>query len=396
MELAAIGATPKGGVNRQALTPEEAEARRLLVRWVAALPITPLYDAAGNLFLRLEGSNPALPPVLTGSHIDSQPTGGKFDGSFGVLAGLEALQAIIEADLRPKRTIEVVAWMNEEGSRFAPGMMGSEAFTSARSIEEILAVEDAAGVRVADALPSVLAATPEAQERPLGFPLFTFVEAHIEQGPELERQGKQIGVVTGIQGSRRFRVRVTGEEAHAGTTRRSERKDALIAAIAMVRGLDEAMLDPQDDVRFTVGLFEVTPNAPSVIPGSAYFSIDLRHWNAAALSDLGDQVEPICRAYAGPCTVEVSEIAKAVPLDFQPLVPSTIRAAAEILGFEPVEMYSAAGHDARQLHYVCPTGMIFVPCKDGLSHNELESAEPEDLYAGTCVLAEVLLQLAEA
>ena len=395
MDLAAIGATPKGGVNRQALTPEEAEARRLLVDWAAELGLISFSDAAGNLFLRLEGLDPTLAPVLTGSHIDSQPTGGKFDGSFGVLAGLEALQAIILSGVSPNRAIEVVAWMNEEGSRFSPGMMGSEAFTGARSLDDILAVRDAAGQRVAEALPAVLGATPETQERPLGFPVHAFVEAHIEQGPELERQGRQIGVVTGIQGSRRFRVRVNGAEAHAGTTRRRERKDALHAAIAMVRALDEAMRDPEDDVLFTVGLFEVTPNAPSVVPGGAYFSIDLRHWNAETLSRLGDRVAQICRDHAAPCEVEVKEIANAAPLEFAPSVQGRIRSAAVALGFDPLDIYSAAGHDARQLHYVCPTGMIFVPCKDGLSHNEAESAEPEHLYAGTCVLAEVLLQLAE-
>ena len=395
MELAAIGATEKGGVNRQALTAEEAEARRLLVRWGRELGLVPLVDAAGNLFLRLPGTEPDAAPVLTGSHIDTQPTGGKFDGSFGVLAGLEAVEAMIEAGHAPRRPVEVVAWMNEEGSRFAPGMMGSEAFAGLRALDAILGVEDADGISVAEALPSVLGATPEAEQRPLGFPVAAFVEAHIEQGPELELNGKTIGVVTGIQGVRRFRVRVLGEEAHAGTAPRRARKDALSAAVAMIAALENEIHDTEDQVRFTVGLFKVTPNAPSVVASEVLFSIDLRHWDGAVLTDLGDRILPVCRARARPCGVSVSEIASAPPLDFEAKVPDCIRGVVDALDMPAMDIYSGAGHDARQLHYVCPTGMIFVPCKDGLSHNELESAEPEDLHAGARVLADVLALLAD-
>ncbi|MFT4987912.1 MAG: N-carbamoyl-L-amino-acid hydrolase, partial [Acidimicrobiales bacterium] len=237
MELAAIGATPKGGVNRQALTAEEIDARRLLVTWAIELGLQVFTDDIGNLFLRLEGTEPELAPVLTGSHIDTQPTGGKFDGAYGVLAGIEAVQAIIEADVRTRRAIEVVAWLNEEGSRFAPGMMGSEAFAKLRDLEVMLDVEDRDGVSVRQVLPGALAATPDAIHRPVGFPVAAFVESHIEQGPELERLEKTIGVVTGIQGVRRIRVGVTGEEAHAGTTQRASRRDALEESSRMVAAL---------------------------------------------------------------------------------------------------------------------------------------------------------------
>ena len=216
---------------------------------------------AANLFLRLEGSAADAAPVLSGSHIDSQPTGGKFDGSFGVLAALEAVTVMAEHNLRPRRPIEVVAWMNEEGSRFSPGMMGSEAFSGRRPLDQILAVTDADGARTGDALTALLAADPGVPSRPLGFPVHAFIEAHIEQGPILERAGLPIGVVSGMQGSRRFRIKVSGSAAHAGTTPRVERRDAVMAAARMIAALHDLMADPED-VMFTVGMIRVRPNAP--------------------------------------------------------------------------------------------------------------------------------------
>jgi N-carbamoyl-L-amino-acid hydrolase len=395
MALAAFGRTPRGGVNRQALSAEEIAARAALLDWGRAIGLEPSTDAIGNLFLRLPGRDPRAAPVVTGSHIDSQPTGGRFDGAFGVLAGLEALEAMVEEGVRPRRSIDLVAWTNEEGSRFAPGMMGSEAFAGVRPLEQILAVADADGVTVAEALRQVRAAAPELPERPLGFPVAAYVEAHIEQGPELEAQGVPVGVVTGIQGTRRFRVDVVGEAAHAGTAPRRVRKDALSAAVAMVRSLEATMWDEADVVRFTVGLFRVEPNAPSVVPARVHFSVDLRHPDGGVLADLGDRIQPLCESSKGPCAVRVREIARAEPLTFPPEIRSRIRSAAAALGIAHRDLCSAAGHDARQLHGVCPAGMIFVPCKDGLSHNEAESAEPGHLGAGARVLAEVLLGLAD-
>ncbi|NNC66340.1 MAG: hydantoinase/carbamoylase family amidase, partial [Gammaproteobacteria bacterium] len=215
MVLGQIGATDKGGVCRLALTDEETRARRLLIEWAREIGLAVYTDEISNLFFRLEGSDPSAEPVVTGSHIDTQPTGGKFDGAFGVVAGFEAVQAIVESGLTPTRPIEIVAWLNEEGSRFSPGMMGSEAFAGRRPLEQILAVTDADGVRTADALERTLAAFPDLPRRDLGFPVAAFIEAHIEQGPVLEQKGVPVGVVTGIQGSRRFRVEVKGEDGHA-------------------------------------------------------------------------------------------------------------------------------------------------------------------------------------
>lgn len=393
MELARIGATANGGVDRQALSPEEFEARALLAEWAAELGCAVLVDDAANLFVRREGADPAAAPVLTGSHIDSQPTGGKFDGAFGVLAGLEALQALDSTGARTRRPIEVVAWLNEEGSRFAPGMMGSEAFAGLRGLAEIAEVRDRAGARVGDLLPAALAATPGAARRPVGFPVAAFVEAHIEQGPELERRGRTIGVVTGIQGVRRMRVRVVGEEAHAGTTPRAVRRDALWEAARAVAALHEA-LHVDDDVRFTVGMMDVRPNVPSVVASEVLFSLDIRHPDDAVLADLEARVAPVCAAAAAACRAEAWTIAGASTVWFDEAVAGEIEAAAGALGVSHMRLFSGAGHDARQLASVCPTGMIFVPCENGVSHNEAENAAPGDLAAGARVLVETLVRLA--
>lgn len=393
MALARHGATPAGGVNRQALSAEEVAARRELMTWALPLGLACFTDAAGNFFLRLEGREPQAAPVLSGSHLDSQPTGGKFDGAYGVLAALEVVQAMVECGHRPRRSIEVVAWMNEEGSRFAPGMMGSAAFSGAAPLSEILPVSDAQGTSVEQALKIVSDAFPTLPLRPVQRPVAAYVEAHIEQGPVLEREGLSVGVVSGIQGKRTFRVTVTGEEAHAGTSRLGERKDALLAATAMIQALAREMRDPADVVKFTVGRLEIRPNAPSVVAGGAIFSIDLRHPVEDTLRTLGDRVAPICDTHAAPCTAKVEELVTAMPLEFPAQIRDQIRAAAARVELRTMELPSAAGHDARYLHAVCPSGMIFVPCKDGISHNEAESATPEDLYDGVRVLAETLVAL---
>ena len=393
LKLAEYGATPAGGVNRQAFSDEEIAARATLVAWAKAAGLTARHDSLANLFFRLEGRDAGAPPVLSGSHIDSQPTGGKFDGSFGVLAALEAVTAVAACGERPRRSIEVVVWMNEEGSRFSPGMMGSEAFTGQRPLDDILAVADANGVVVRDAVARALAADAGVASGPLGFPVHVFIEAHIEQGPILERDGLPIGVVSGIQGSRRFRVTVTGEASHAGTTPRAVRKDAVLAAARMINALAGLTAEP-DDVMFTVGLLRVSPNAPSVVPEQAYFSIDLRHPDNKVLADLGNAITSCCVREKGPCALDVREIAGAPSLDFPSRVRQRIGDAAERLGLGWCDVYSAAGHDARQLHYQCDSGMIFVPCRGGISHNESEWVEPDHLIAGARVLTDVLWSIA--
>jgi N-carbamoyl-L-amino-acid hydrolase len=396
MALARHGATADGGVDRQALSPEERSTWRELIDWASELGLRASTDAAGNLFLRLDGAQPELAPVLSGSHLDSQPTGGRFDGVYGVLAALEAVQAIVESGTRLRRPIEIVAWMNEEGSRFVPGMTGSAAFTGAMALDDVLALRDGRGFSMAEGLAALHSAFRELPLRELPRPVASYVEAHIEQGPVLEREGYPVGVVTGIQGKRTFRVTVRGEEAHAGTSTRRERKDALLAATRMIQALAAMTHDDEDVTRFTVGRLDVMPNAPSVVPAQVVFSIDLRHVESAVLARLGDRVAEVCAAEAPPCSVEVAELTSAMSLRFPEAMTGLIRDTARALGIRAMDIHSAAGHDARFLHRVCPTGMIFVPCAAGISHSPRESAKPDDLAAGARVLVTTLVALANA
>jgi N-carbamoyl-L-amino-acid hydrolase len=395
MALAEFGARPDGGVDRQALTETEIAARAHLVAIGRSLGLEPATDPAANLFLRLPGREPDLPPVVAGSHIDSQPTGGKFDGAYGVLAALEAVQAIQATSRRPRRSIEVVAWTNEEACRFAPGMTGSDLFTQVKTLADVASIRDAAGISLGDAIAAVLAADRGVARLPLGRPVAAFVEPHIEQGPVLEREGIPIGVVSGIQGTRRYRVRVSGQAAHAGTAERAERRDALMAAVRMIAAIDHAASEP-DDIKLTVGMLQVTPNAPSVVPSEVLFSIDLRHPDNDVVDAVHVAIRRIVEEKRGACAVALQQIQHNPSLEFSPAIRSLIATAARDLAIAHRAIPSAAGHDARQLHYVCPTGMIFVPCREGISHNPAEWAEPADLTAGARILADVLWNLAEA
>lgn len=394
MALARHGALPAGGVNRQALSREEIAARAEIVGWAQTIGLVPSTDAAANLFLRLPGADGNLAPVLVGSHIDTQPTGGKFDGAYGFLAGLEVAEAMRSAGIQPRRSVDVVAWMNEEGSRFAPGMMGSAVFSGARQLSEILDLKDASGIRVKQALDQVLGAEPSLPSRRLGWKPYAFLEAHIEQGPILELERKTIGVVSGIQGKRTFRVEVNGEENHAGTSPRAVRRDALVTAINIARALQDTLWDQDDIVRFTIGMFSVAPNVPSVVPGRVTFSIDLRHPDAATLTILGDLVIALCQQHRLRCNVNVRELLHDPPLEFPQRLRGHLTNIADALHIPSMPIASGAGHDARYLHYICPTAMIFIPCKNGISHNEAESIEKEHATAGARVLAEAVLALA--
>jgi N-carbamoyl-L-amino-acid hydrolase len=395
MELARFGATPKGGIDRPALSDAEVAARAELMRWGSAIGLSPFIDDAANLFLRFPGTDDNLPPVLIGSHLDSQPTGGKFDGAFGVLAALESVEAIMAAGLRPRRPIEVVSWMNEEGSRFAPGMMGSAVFSGKRQLAEIERISDKAGITVAAELQKVRAAEAHVPRRPCGFPVTAFLEAHIEQGPILERENKAIGVVSGIQGKQTFSVEIDGEENHAGTSPRGARRDALVAAVDVVQALHAAIWDRDDIVRFTIGMFNVTPNVPSVVPSRVVFSLDLRHPDGDTLRKLGDAIPDTCRQAAGRCDITVTKLLHDPPLEFPAAIRGRLRSIARELAIPHMDIASGAGHDARYLHYFCPTGMIFIPCKDGISHNEAESVAPDHVTAGARVLAEAAFELAD-
>ncbi len=392
-EMAKIGATPGGGVNRAALTPEDAKAQLQLARWATDLGLFVTRDAIGNLFLRLEGTRTDLSPVLSGSHIDSQPTGGKFDGIYGVIAALEAVQAIVESGCAVSRSVEVVAWVNEEGSRFAPSMMGSGVYAGLRSLDAALHLVDAEGVSVKAALQQLEPLFTSIPMRPMGLPIHRYIEAHIEQGPVLEKDGLEIGVVTGIQGKHTYKVTVTGEAAHAGTAPHKTRKDALLAAAGMVTALATELCDAQDITRFTVGRLNVYPNAPSVVPQEVVFSVDLRHPDRELLEQLSALVPEVCNRMAAPCSAHVERLYTAAPIEFDQRLQQNIEAAARDLGMTYRFMLSAAGHDAGPIQSKYPAGMIFVPSVSGITHNEAELTHPRDLTNGTQVLANVLWSL---
>ncbi|MCZ6862935.1 MAG: M20 family metallo-hydrolase [Alphaproteobacteria bacterium] len=394
MEMATHGATDNGGVNRQALSNEDIAARALLRSWGAELGLQASVDAIGNLFLRLPGKREDAAPILSGSHLDSQPCGGKFDGSYGVLAALEGVEAMRSAGIEPVRSVEIVAWTNEEGSRFAPGMMGSTVFAGARDLDRVLAVRGKDGTSVGEALARMLEVESDLPRRKLGVRPAAFIEAHIEQGPVLEAEGRIVGVVKGIAGKRVFGVSVTGEKGHAGTVPQRRRKDAMIAAARMVAAIDDALAAKGEDVKFTVGRFEVEPNAPSVIPSEVRFSIDLRHPDANSLTKLGDWIGNLCEENRRNCEVTVDELSHDPPLDFPEPMRAFIGASSTTLGIPSMEIYSGSGHDARHLHYLCPTGMIFVPSRGGISHSEEEWTEPDHLADGARTLTVVLATLA--
>jgi beta-ureidopropionase / N-carbamoyl-L-amino-acid hydrolase len=394
-DMAKLGGTPKGGVNRQALSAEDAAARNLLGAWAQARGFATFTDAIGNLFVRRDGTDAKALPVLSGSHMDSQPTGGRFDGMYGVLAAFEALEALEDTGIRTKRPVMAVAWTNEEGSRFQPGAMGSAVFAGRNRLDEMLEVTDWKGVLLKDALAETLKAAPAPmRDGPPGFPLDHYVEAHIEQGPRLESEKKTIGVVTAIQGSRRYIVEIAGEEAHAGTTPRAARKDAFKAALRIAEAMYEATSDADDTLRFTIGRVDVSPGSPNTVPGRTAFTIDMRHPDETVLEAHEAKLAAIVAARAAPCTASIERVTAVPPTIFDSEVIDLVRAKANALNLANMDMPSGAGHDAMHIARLCPAGMIFVPCERGISHNEIENATPQDLAAGARVLAEVLAELA--
>ncbi len=395
MAMARIGAISGDGVNRACLTELDRQARRLLIDWAKQIDAKVSVDAAANLWFRCDGSDPHAPAVVTGSHMDTQPNGGRFDGIYGVIAGLEALTALHETNATLRRPIELVAWTNEEGGRFAPGCMGSMSWSGCRRIEEFADVLDPDNIRFADALAAHLSAEADLPRRPLGGKPHAYVEAHIEQGPRLESEGLDIGVVTGIQGSRWFTVTLTGETAHAGTTPLALRRDAVQDMVRAIAALNALMHDPQDVLRFTVGRITVEPNTSNSVANRASFTIDFRHPDRDVLLARGDAVAGVVQAAVRDAGVTVQETFHALPVAFSPMVVDAVEQAAAAHGCSHMRLPSGAFHDAQFAVPVCPTGMIFVPCRRGVSHNPAEYSEPGQLAVGTRVLTQTLAQLAD-
>ena len=394
MRMGMIGSVEETGVDRPCLSPGDREARRLLIGWAEAAGATVSVDEAGNLWLRREGTRPDAAAVLTGSHMDTQPRGGRFDGIWGVMAGLEVLSALHAANLRTARPIEVVAWTNEEGARFTPGCMGSMAWSGDTPLERFASVRDEAGISFGDALAEQLALESDLPRRALGGRPHSYVEAHIEQGPLLEAAGQQIGVVTAIQGSRWFTVTLEGASAHAGTAPVSMRRDAVQDAVRAITALNHLTHDPDDILRFTVGRIVVSPNSSNSVAGRVTFTIDLRHPDAATLTARGDAIADTVRAAVTSTAATVTEVFHVMPIDFDATVIDAVEQATVAEGASYRRMPSGAFHDAQFVAGICPSGMLFVPCRDGVSHNVAEYASPEHLATGTRVLARTLLALA--
>lgn len=395
MELGKIGATVKGGVCRLALTELDRQGRDLVTNWARAEGLTVTVDQIGNIFMRRAGRNNALPPVMTGSHIDTQPTGGKFDGNYGVLAGLEVMRTLNEHGVETEAPLEVAIWTNEEGSRFVPVMMGSGVFCGAFSLEHAYQAVDSNGRSVKEELKRI---GYIGDEVPGLHPIGAYFECHIEQGPVLEQAGRVLGVVPAVLGLTWYDCTVTGFESHAGPTPMAIRKDALqVATFVMQEVVAIANRYPPYG-RGTVGMVQVMPNSRNVIPGQVKFSIDLRNVSEDMLSqmnaDLTDYVNAL-QEQTG-VSIQLQQVSHFPPCPFHPVCIGAIREAVGLLGYSTMDVVSGAGHDAIYAARVAPSGMIFVPCKDGVSHNEIEDAQPSHLEAGANVLLQVMLNVASS
>lgn len=389
MEMAKIDALPNGGSGRLTLTDGDRKARDLFTSWCEAAGCTVTLDRLGNMFARRPGRNNALPPIGIGSHLDTQPHGGKFDGVYGVLAGLEVVRTLNDHGIATDAPIEVINWTNEEGARFAPAMLCSGVYAGLFDLDFALSRADADGKLFEDELHRI----GYVGETPCGAHILgAFLEAHIEQGPILENNNEIIGIVKGGQGQRWYDVIVTGRDAHSGSTPMQGRRDALVAASKIVLAVQEIAMTYGPDAVGTVGEMHVSPNSRNTIPGEVRFTIDLRNIDDQVLSRMDADLRTAVASIA-TADIDLQMIWHNPPVTFDQECVNALGQAAEDMNYPRREMVSGAGHDACQIARKVPTAMVFVPCKDGLSHNEAESAEPDHLEAGCNVLLQAALHL---
>ncbi|RFU48975.1 Zn-dependent hydrolase [Paraburkholderia sp. DHOC27] len=394
-QMAQIGATDKGGVSRLALTELDRASRDLFVSWAREAGCTVRIDRMGNIFARRAGRNPAAAPVLTGSHADTQPKGGRYDGIYGVLGALEVVRTLNDANISTEHPIDVVVWTNEEGSRFAPAMIGSGVFSGAYPLEYGLSRADSAGTTIEQALEGI---DYDGAEAVGGIDVHAVYELHIEQGAILERSGHTIGVVTGGQGQRWYELTLNGTNAHAGTTPMDLRRDALAGAARVITFVEELGRRYAPHGRATVGMIEARPNSRNTVPGECFFTVEFRHPDANVLAEmdaaLRDEVASI--AQRAGLTSQLAQIFEYAPVDFAAECIGAVRSAANALDYPHADIVSGAGHDACHLARVVPTGMIFVPCIDGISHNEAEAITQKWAEAGANVLLHAVMHSAGA
>ncbi|WP_321901882.1 M20 family metallo-hydrolase [Paraburkholderia tropica] len=390
--LASFGARDDGGVNRPALSADDLDARRYLIERAHALGCTVSVDACANLFVRRAGTE-ALAPVVTGSHIDTQPSGGKLDGCYGVLAGFEVLEALNDANAQTRRPLEVAIWTNEEGTRFAPGAMGSSAFVEPARMARYLDARDAQGVTLREALDAHQQAFPELAAHAAREAVHAFVELHIEQGPQLENADLPLAVVSGIQGVRWYAFHCTGVAAHAGTTPMPLRRDAMTLALALHAELDGiARRLGAEHTRVTFGRWNVEPNSINTIPSNVSFTVDFRHPDSTVLDAFDDAVHALAKRHEARLEALFSH----APVAFDAAVLATLDAACQALDAPATRLTSGAFHDAMYLAGHCPSAMLFVPSIGGISHNPVEATHPHHLVLGARALAHSLTTLCNA
>jgi N-carbamoyl-L-amino-acid hydrolase len=396
MTMAEIGATPAGGVNRQTLTDEDKRGRDLFRAWCEEAGLQVSVDRMGSMFARRPGADADQPPVMLGSHLDSQPTGGKFDGALGVLAALEVVRTLNDHGVATRAPVEVVNWTNEEGCRFPPAMIASGVFAGVFDLDYGLSRQNHAGRTIGDELRRIgYAGDQPVGQRQVG----ALFELHIEQGPILEAEGQRIGIVTGAQGARWYDCTVTGAETHAGAAPMEGRRDAMRAAAALLDDIYQIAHDRAPSGRATVGEFQAYPGSRNTVPGRVRFTVDLRHPDGGAMDAMDHALRAAferARGGSPKLAFQLDEIWYAPPVAFDPQCIEAVRQAAAGLGLSARAIVSGAGHDAVYMARVVPTAMIFVPCKDGISHAEVEYASPEACADGANVLLHAVLARAGA
>ncbi|MBK4992459.1 Zn-dependent hydrolase [Pseudomonas sp. S37] len=393
MDMAKVGPTAKGGNCRLALSKEDRDGRELFANWCREAGMSIQVDAIGNLFARLPGRNDALAPVVMGSHLDTQPKGGRFDGIYGVLAGLEVVRSLQDKGLQLERPLEIAVWTNEEGARFTPAMLGSAVFTGELPLAQALSSRDAEGVSVAEALEQ----TGYAGELPLGREFDAYFEAHIEQGPILEDAGLPVGLVTGGQAICWLDIEISGQAAHAGTTPMPLRRDSLFGVGEMITALEQLSRDFAPKGLVTVGQLQIARSSRNTIPGHVALTLDLRHHEDAAIADMEASARALIDQIATKrgLQVQISRHWLSPATPFDPACINAVRTAIEGLGYPYQQIVSGAGHDAIHLARHCPTTMVFIPCVGGLSHNEAEDALPNDVTMGCDVLLNAVMTRAD-
>jgi N-carbamoyl-L-amino-acid hydrolase len=393
MDMAKIGPGVAGGNNRQTLTDEDAEGRRVFQLWCEAEGMTMGLDKLGNMFAHREGTDPTLPPVMVGSHLDTQPTGGKYDGVLGVLAGLEIIRTLNDAGIKTKHPIEVVNWTNEEGARFSPPMMSSSVFAGMYTTEWVYDREDAEGKTVGEELARIgWLGDEEVGARKMA----AFFELHIEQGPILEDESVDVGVVTHGQGLNWLQVTLTGKSSHTGSTPMPNRVNAGLGMARITQLVDEIAWSHAPLAVGAVGHCDIYPNSRNIIPGKVVFTIDFRHPTQAVIDDMEQRLREGAQKIVDNIglTMDIEQAGKFDPVTFDEGCVSAVRRAAERLGYTHRDIVSGAGHDACLINRVAPTAMVMCPCVDGLSHNEAEEISKEWATAGTDVLFHAVVETA--